>query len=91
MVDENKLDLVDRKVLETAVLNASYWDNQDEDVCWQLVQDAPSVEAVKVIHGKWLYYSTTMMECSICKRHTARHRFAFCPHCGAQMEDCYYV
>jgi hypothetical protein len=41
--------------------------------------------------GKWLYYSTTMMECSVCKRHVARHRFAFCPHCGTEMEDCYNV
>lgn len=35
--------------------------------------------------GTWLYYSTTMMECSVCGRHTARHRFEFCPHCGSQM------
>ena len=35
--------------------------------------------------GKWEYYSTTMMECSVCGRHVARHRFKFCPHCGAKM------
>ena len=35
--------------------------------------------------GAWLYYSTTMMECSVCGRHTARHRFEFCPHCGSAM------
>ena len=39
----------------------------------------------KVEHGTWNYYSTTMMECSVCGRHTARHRFEFCPHCGAAM------
>ena len=37
------------------------------------------------IKGTWLYYSTTMMECSICGRHTARHRFEYCPHCGSKM------
>jgi hypothetical protein len=36
--------------------------------------------------GTWSYYSTTMMECSVCKRHTARHRFEYCPHCGTKME-----
>lgn len=36
-------------------------------------------------HGTWKYYSSTMMECSICGRHTARHRYEFCPHCGAKM------
>ena len=42
-------------------------------------------DAVK--HGNWVYYSTTMQECSNCKRHTARHKFKYCPHCGAVMGD----
>lgn len=36
-------------------------------------------------HGTWDYYSTTMMECSVCGRHVPRHRYAFCPHCGSEM------
>ena len=36
-------------------------------------------------YGTWKPYSTTMMECSVCGRHTARHRFDYCPHCGAKM------
>lgn len=35
----------------------------------------------------WLRYSTSMMACSRCGRHTARHRFAYCPHCGAPMRE----
>lgn len=35
--------------------------------------------------GVWKPYSTTMQECGVCGRHTARHRFEFCPHCGAKM------
>ena len=50
----------------------------------RMVQCTPSLS------GKWTYYSTTMQECSNCKRHTARHKFKFCPHCGAEMEDKYY-
>lgn len=38
--------LVDAEKLSEQVLSASYWDNQDEDVIWQLVQDAPTVDAV---------------------------------------------
>lgn len=48
-----------------------------------------SREMTKVKHGKWLYYSTTMMECNLCKRHVARHKFEYCPHCGSSMEDTY--
>lgn len=39
----------------------------------------------KPMEGTWYYYSTTMMECGMCGRHTARHRFEYCPHCGAKM------
>ena len=36
--------------------------------------------------AEWLPYSHTMMECSACKRHTAIHRYRYCPHCGAYMK-----
>ena len=35
--------------------------------------------------GRWEYYSSTMQECSVCKRHTARHKYDYCPRCGADM------
>jgi hypothetical protein len=53
------------------------------------ILDAPTADVIEVKHGTWLMYSTTMMECSSCKRHTARHKFKYCPHCGAMMEDKY--
>jgi hypothetical protein len=49
------------------------------------IAEAPTADVVEVRHGEWDYYSTTMMECSVCKRHTPRHRYEFCPHCGAKM------
>ena len=39
----------------------------------------------KQIVGHWKHYSTTMMECSVCQRHVARHKYEYCPHCGATM------
>ena len=36
--------------------------------------------------GRWEYYSSTMQECSVCKRHTARHKYEYCPRCGRKME-----
>lgn len=39
------------------------------------------------VHGNWVSYSTTMQECSNCKRHTALHKFKYCPYCGATMGD----
>lgn len=54
------------------------------------IDKAPTVSTVPVAHGHWAYYSTTMQECSNCHRHTARHKFKYCPHCGAVMEDKYH-
>ena len=35
--------------------------------------------------GHWECYSTTMMECSVCKKHVPKHRYKFCPECGSKM------
>lgn len=53
----------------------------------KLINEQPTVDAVEVVHGNWVYYSTSMQECSNCKRHTARHKFKYCPYCGAVMGD----
>ena len=34
--------------------------------------------------GIWKLYSSTMMECSNCKKHVPYHRYAYCPHCGSK-------
>lgn len=35
--------------------------------------------------GYWEPYSTTMMECSICKKHVPKHKYKYCPECGSKM------
>ena len=59
-----------------------YRDAMDNVDDWM---DGNQVEAEPVRNGRWDYYSSTMQECSVCKRHTPRHRYTFCPHCGAKM------
>jgi hypothetical protein len=34
--------------------------------------------------GTWVTYSSTMMECSSCKKHVPYHRYKYCPHCGSK-------
>ena len=48
----NEKRLIDANALSIQVMDASYWDNQDEDVIWNLVQDAPTVDAVEVVRCK---------------------------------------
>ena len=51
----------------------------------ECIPNAPAVNAREAVTGQWDNYSTSMMECSICKRHVPRHRYQFCPHCGGVM------
>jgi hypothetical protein len=46
--------------------------------------DAPVEPVQPVIQGTWSNYSSTMMECSNCKKHVPYHRYEYCPHCGAK-------
>lgn len=50
------------------------------------LDNLPKADVAEVKHGEWIPYSTTMMECTVCKRHTPKHRYEFCPHCGARMD-----
>ena len=34
--------------------------------------------------GTWTNYSSTMMECSKCKKHVPYHKYTYCPHCGSK-------
>lgn len=95
MANEKRLDLIDRKAL-LGTLERYVNPMPGESGTGYLaglatamdeVEEAPTVDAVEVVHGNWAYYSTTMQECSNCKRHTARHKFKYCPHCGAVMGD----
>ena len=46
--------------------------------------DAPVEPVQPVIQGTWSLYSSTMMECSECKKHVPYHRYEYCPHCGSK-------
>lgn len=58
-----------------------------------LLKHAPTVDAVPVVHGEWLYIEGSW-ECSVCRKENAcaydevLHRFIdfFCPKCGAKID-----
>lgn len=51
----------------------------------EYLDEIETADVAQVRHGRWKRYSTTMMECSLCGKHTARHKFNYCPNCGAKM------
>jgi len=64
------------------------------DAC-QAVMDAPTVDAVEVVHGWWeqIGYDKAMdrISCSCCKEYwnildNDTETFNYCPNCGAKMD-----
>ena len=61
-------------------------------VYWDDVEAAPTVDAVEVVHGRWIeqekYTFGTMYDCSICGTRILDngHPWNYCPNCGAKMD-----
>lgn len=53
----------------------------------RLMVDLQTLESKHIVEAKtgtWTDYSSTMMECSECKKHVPYHRYTYCPHCGSK-------
>ena len=51
---------------------------------FQLIKEAPAVDAVKVVHGRWIWKGGCF-HCSNCKT-SNDHTPAYCEGCGARMD-----
>ena len=61
-----------------------------------IVQNAPTVDAVPVVHGKWIYsndfhwYTASCNKCGYQRRTDIKadgwNQWKFCPNCGARMD-----
>lgn len=60
-----------------------------------IIEDAPTVDAVPVVHGRWEMRPTGMATdtgpeykayCTVCNEPNKQYRPPFCPHCGAKMD-----
>lgn len=87
----NKLSTLYEYYLKTRYLtpDGAVWD------CIKLLCDAPTVDAVEVVHGRWIKPTVidgrafNIPHCSICNgvpcgvdEHTN-----YCPNCGAKMDE----
>ena len=55
-----------------------------------MVDNAPTVDAVEVVHGRWIYEPVEFtyekdIKCSICGRYNECPTI-YCPNCGAKMD-----
>lgn len=62
----------------------------------RLLEKAPTVDAVPVVHGRWIYEEETLFtlsgyRCSVCRRPRwlspdVPEAFKYCTNCGAKMD-----
>ena len=86
---ETKKRLIDANALSKSIKEGSGTELQKfvADVC---VATAPTVDAVPVVHGRWVFGIANhreYMKCSVCLHsQTPTGVFAYCPNCGARMD-----
>ena len=51
----------------------------------KLMEDAPTVDAVEVVHGHWAIINENCCVCSACHKHSIQDYY-YCPNCGAKMD-----
>ena len=62
-----------------------------------MISDAPTIDAVSVRHGKWIYsndfhwYTASCNKCGYQRRTDIKaegwNQWKFCPNCGAKMDE----
>lgn len=87
-------DLISRSALKKTFEAAGFGDHSlIESVLaagvYAVIDDAPTIDAVPVVHAKWLYDRPQHYECSACKSmwgELMKRMAHFCPNCGAKMD-----
>ena len=104
MANEKRLDLIDRKELGIGYCNPLVFDKTEYAHGWncaiEILMKAPTVEAVEVVHGKWIgleydgyadgFPVYDLWECSSCRDEFCGEdvpdMYNYCPNCGAKMD-----
>lgn len=94
----NTNDLVSRAAALEALGECPYnWNDWPEEIQavddWKSykeeIENLPAVDAVPVVHGRWVYEHSDpiMLLCSVCGYRVFRYNNTrYCPNCGARMD-----
>lgn len=83
-------DLISRSALIEAIPDNCFWDGGDLNMTYKEILDAPAVDAVPVVHGRWIHDVNNLYGCSECmERETMSPKKLknYCPNCGADMRE----
>ena len=94
----NEKRLIDANALKNAIL-AEPWKDQPNmvrltvDYINIIIDEQPTVDAVEVVHGRWVEDTATdMIACTECGHawniiDNCTETFNYCPSCGAKMDE----
>ena len=91
MATEKRLIDANAAIKEMNAVDIHFWDDAEDGVekCVNILHNAPTVDAVEVVHGRWKY-GTRSAVCSECgfERHLDDNFGAAiaCPNCCAKMD-----
>lgn len=91
---------IDADALFAEFENADWYNNADRDeIAERLILQAPTIDAVSVVHGEWkpfdLTWGRSIWYCTACEEGvevpcdiwTHKPIYNFCPNCGADMRE----
>lgn len=89
----NEKRLIDANALLKAIDCCDIETYDDKQTIEEQIALAPTVDAVEVVHGRWLdgklnYITLSRGNhiCSNCRSATGVVKFNYCPNCGAKMD-----
>ena len=82
--------LIDANALRQTMESNLYWGLDSDGAVLDTIDDAPTVDAVEVVHGRWERLkelpNAALHYCSICGYPEIR-TCNYCPKCGADMRE----
>lgn len=85
-----KIDVVEREAVKEAIgfFNLHHIAYGETKSLLDVINEIPTVDAVEVVHGRWVHKGAWHIECSECKHILAHIGEAknYCPNCGANMD-----
>ena len=97
----NEKRLIDANALRQTMESNLYWGQDSYGAILDTIDEAPTVDAVEVVHGRWLYDSGSgKYFCSACDEYALSFKkdtlyggdlyevclTDYCPNCGAKMD-----
>ena len=83
-------DAISRSAAIEALNQHSYESFSDYNTTVELLNELPSIDAVSVVHGRWIYGITLNHEWRRCSECLVSQDifgcFTYCPNCGARMD-----